>query len=137
MAGYTLYHPKWYRPRVSTWWWMWKWNYLKFILRELTSLSVAYSVVILLTLLYCLSEGPAGYADFLDLMRSPLMIALSVLSFIFIMFHAISWFNLAPKAMTVRVGGRRVPGLLIALPNYVAWVAASAVIAWFILGGKF
>ena len=50
------------------------------------------------------------------------------------MFHAITWFNLAPKAMVVRVGGTRVPGLLIAGSNYLAWAIASALVGWLLLG---
>ena len=46
------------------------------------------------------------------------MLALNVVSLFFVVFHAITWFNLAPKAMVVRVGNTRVPGLLIAASNY-------------------
>jgi fumarate reductase subunit C len=53
----------------------------------------------------------------------------------FVIFHAVTWFNLAPKAMAIRVGGSRVPDLLIAAPNYVAWLAISASIAWLLLRG--
>ena len=38
---YTEYHPRWYRKRVSTYWWMGSWKYMKFILRELSSIFVA------------------------------------------------------------------------------------------------
>src|ERR671922_2463527 len=33
---YAAYQPRWYRPRVSTYWWLWRWAYLKFLLRELS-----------------------------------------------------------------------------------------------------
>ena len=45
---YTEYHPRWYRPRVSTYWWLGRWPYLRFILRELSSLAVAFFVVLTL-----------------------------------------------------------------------------------------
>ena len=48
-------------------------------------------------------------------------------------FHAVTWFNLAPKAMVVEVGGRRLPGALIAGANYAAWAVVSAVLAWLLL----
>jgi len=47
--------------------------------------------------------------------------------------HTITWFNLAPRAMPIRLGGKRVPEVLVAAPNYVLWMVASAVIAWFVL----
>ena len=130
---YTPYHPRWYRTRVSTYWWLWKWYYLKFVLRELSSIFVAYYVVITLLQIHSLSRGPEAYARFEERMRNPLMIALSAISFFFVLFHTITWFNLAPRAMVARLGGKRVPDILIAGSNYVAWLVISAALAWFIL----
>ena len=52
------------------------------------------------------------------------------------MFHAVTWFNLAPKAMAIRVGGKRLPDLMIAAPNYVAWVVVSAALHGFFCEDK-
>ena len=130
---YTPYHPRWYRMRVSTYWWLRKWYYLKFVLRELSSIFVAYFVVITLLQIHSLSRGPEAYARFEGRMRNPLMIALSAISFLFVLFHTITWFNLAPRAMVMRLGGKRVPDTLIAGSNYLAWLVISAAVAWFIL----
>jgi fumarate reductase subunit C len=130
---YTTYHPRWYRTRVSTYWWLWKWYYLKFVLRELSSIFVAYFVVITLLQIHSLSRGPEAYARFEERMGNPLMIALNAISFLFLLLHVITWFNLAPRAMAVRLGGKRVPEILIAGSNYAAWLVASAAVAWFIL----
>ncbi len=132
-SGYTEYHPKWYRAPVSTYWWTCQWKYLRFILRELSSLSVAYFVVLTLMQLRALSRGPAGYAAFQEGLKSPIVITLNVVSLVFVLFHTITWFNLAPSAMPVRVRGKRLPDWMIAAPNYVAWLALSAVMAWLIL----
>jgi fumarate reductase subunit C len=59
---------------------------------------------------------------------------LNFVSLLFIVYHAITWFNLAPKAMVVRVGNTRVPGWLIAGSNYLAWAIASALVGWLLLG---
>ena len=32
---YTEYHPRWLRQHVSTYWWLRKWSYFAFILREM------------------------------------------------------------------------------------------------------
>jgi len=133
--SYTPYHPKWYRRRVSTYWWLQRGEYLKFVLREMSSIFGAYFVVITLVQLYALSRGPQAYADFENWLKNPLVIALNAISFFFVVFHTITWFNLAPRAMAVRLGGKRVPDLLISGPNFVAWIVVSAVIAWFLLRG--
>jgi len=130
-GGYTEYHPRWYRKRVSTYWWLHSWAYFRFILRELSSVSVAYFVVLTLFQIRALTRGPQAYAEF----ESPLIIVLSVISFLFVVFHAITWFNLTPSAVAIRIGGKRLPDILIAAPNYAAWVVISATVAWFVLGG--
>ncbi|HEX2279881.1 MAG TPA: hypothetical protein VHN13_22570, partial [Candidatus Tectomicrobia bacterium] len=90
---YHPYHPRWYRPRVSTYWWLWRWAYLKFILRELSSVFVAYFVVLMLLQLRALSQGPEAYAAFHAWLKTPRIIALNSVSLLFLLFHAVTWFN--------------------------------------------
>jgi fumarate reductase subunit C len=132
-TAYTEFRPRWYRTRVSTWWWMGRWSYLKFILREISSVFVAWFVAELLLALSALSTSPQEYAGFQDFLRSPAVVATNVISLFFVTFHAVTWFNLAPKAMAVRFRGKRIPDLWIAGPNYIAWAAVSAIVAWFLL----
>lgn len=130
---YKQYHPRWYRRRVSTYWWTRQWSYLKFTLRELTSLSVAYFVVIMLLQIVALEQGPDAYARFQTWLKTPVAVVLNVIALLFVLFHTITWFNLAPRAMPVRVGGKRLPDWMVAAPNYVAWLVISAVVAWLIV----
>ena len=132
--SYTPYHPRWHRERVSTWWWLKKGSYLTFILRELSSVFVAWFVVFLLMLVAAVARGPDAYAEFLVWSRRPWVVALNLVSLFFIVYHAVTWFNLAPKAMVVRLGGKPVPGAWIAGGNYLAWALASALVAWVLLG---
>lgn len=135
MIKSTEYLPKAYRSRVSTWWWLARWAYLKFILREISSVFVAWIVVVTLLQMRAMARGSAAYADFQNWLRNPLVLMLNAISFFFVLFHAVTWFNLAPKAMVVRMRGQRVPGAAIAGSNYAAWVVISAVIAWIALRG--
>jgi fumarate reductase subunit C len=134
-AHYTQYHPRWFRRHVSTYWWLRKRSYLAFILREISSLFVAWSVAYLLLLVYAARSGPAEYAQFLEWSRQPWVIVVNVCSLLLVGFHAITWFNLAPQAMVVRLGHTHVPGSLISASNYAAWVVVSAVLAWLLVGG--
>jgi len=54
---------------------------------------------------------------------------------LFVVFHATTWFNLTPKAMPLRVRGKRIPSLLIVAPSYFVWLAISAAVAWILLRG--
>jgi succinate dehydrogenase subunit C len=135
MVNPTEYLSRSYHARVSTYWWLARWAYLKFILREASSIFVAWVVVVTLLGIRALTRGPAVYAEFEAWLRSPLLLALNAISFLFVLFHAVTWFNLAPKAMAVRVRGKRLPGSAIAAPNYAAWVVISAAVAWILLRG--
>jgi fumarate reductase subunit C len=135
MATYTSYPPKGYRVRMSTYWWLGRWPYLKFILREISSVFVAWFVIETLLQINALIDGPEAWLEMQDFFMNPIVIAVNVISLFFVCFHAITWFNLAPKAMAVRIGGKRVPGILIAGPQYVAWAVVSAAIAWLLLRG--
>jgi len=130
---YTLNHPRWYRKRVSTYWWLQRWEYLRFVLREISSVFIAWFVVLTLVQIYSASQGPNAYGDFLEFLKNPFVLALNIISFFFVVYHSITWFNLSARAMSIRVGGKKVPGIMISGPNFVAWFLISAVIAWLLL----
>ena len=46
-----------YRPRVSTWWWTRKRTYFVFVMRELSSIFVAWFVVYLLLFVYAVGRA--------------------------------------------------------------------------------
>jgi fumarate reductase subunit C len=134
MKSYTDYHPRWIRRRVSTYWWLERPGYLKFILRELSSVFIAWFALFLLLLVRAASQGDASYQAFLAWAGHPLILLVNVVSLFFVVYHAITWFNLAPQAMVVHAGGQRVPGVLIAASNYLAWAAVTAFVVWILLG---
>jgi fumarate reductase subunit C len=131
---YTAYHPRWYRPPLSTWWWLKRRSYIAFILRELSSIFVLWFIVFLLLLVRAVSQGETGYREFLRWAGSPVVVLVNVVSLFFVVYHAVTWFNLAPQAMVVHLRGKRVPGPWIAASNYAAWVLVSALVAWLLLG---
>jgi fumarate reductase subunit C len=130
---YRDYHPRWLRPRISTYWWLGKWPYVKFILRELSSVFVAWFVIYLLVMAYMVSRGESSYRDFLDISRNPIVLTINVVAFFFITFHALTWFAVAPQAIVAHIGKKKVPAILIAASHYGAWLVASAFIAWLLL----
>jgi fumarate reductase subunit C len=133
---YTLYHPRWLRRRVSTYWWLQQWSYVAFILREISSLFVAWGVVFLLLLVRAVSRGTAAYAAFLTWSATPGVVLLNTIALLFVVFHAVTWFNLASQAMAPHVRGHRVPGTWITGSNYAAWLAISAAVIYLLAGGR-
>ena len=134
-SGHTRFHPRWYRSRVSIYWWMERWAYVRFILRELTSVFVAWTVVLLLLHLKALTQGAEAYAVLQAWLTRPGMVIWNAISLAFVLYHTITWFNLAPHAMAVRFRGKRVPALMISAPNYLAWLAVSAGFVWLVVRG--
>jgi len=131
---YTDYHPRWLRRKLSTYWWLEKRAYVAFILREGSCMFVAWFVVYLLLLVNSVVGGPASYARFLEWSATPWVLTLNVVSFLFIVYHAITFFVAAPQAMVVHIGHQRVPGFLVLAGHYVAWGAASVFVSWLLLG---
>jgi fumarate reductase subunit C len=132
---YTEFHPRWHRPHMSTYWWLKRGPYLAFILRELSSVCIAWFIVFMLLLVRAVSQSHDRYSQFLEWCKSPILLVANVVALFFILFHSVTWLNLAPKAMVVRVGGRRVPPAGIVGANYAAWAMISAILAWLVLGG--
>src|SRR5260370_7488606 len=78
MASFPQSGPREYRRSFSNWWWLERRNYLIFILREFSSIFVAYFLVVTLEQLCALARGPAAYASFQAHIRHPLVILLNI-----------------------------------------------------------
>jgi fumarate reductase subunit C len=120
---------------MSTYWWVERRRYVIFILRELSSVFVAWFVVYFLLLVRAVSQGDSAYQEFLRWSGRPVVVLVNLVTLFFVVFHAITWFNLAPQAMVVHLRARRVPGPWIAVSNYLAWAVSSALVSWLLLGG--
>jgi fumarate reductase subunit C len=126
---YTEYHPRWYREPVSTWWWLRRRSYVAFILREVSSAFVGWSVLFLLLLIRADGNGSGSYADFLDWADTPWVVLLNVVTLAFLVYHSVTWFQLTPKAMVVRLRRCMVPGVAIAGSAFAGWVVVSLFVA--------
>jgi len=121
-----------YRPRVSTWWWTRKRTYFVFVMRELSSIFVAWFVVFLLLFVFAVGRSEAAYQRFLDWASSPWVVVLNVVALVFVLLHTVTWFALTPQAMAVRVAGREVPAFHIIAGQYTGLVVASLFVLWLV-----
>jgi len=104
-------------------------------LREISSVFVAWFVIETLLQISALIDGPEAWIEMQDFFANPFVIALNVISLFFVVFHAITWFNLTPKAMVLRLRGKRVPDWVIVGLNYAACLALSGVVAFMLARG--
>jgi fumarate reductase subunit C len=121
-----------YRRPVSTWWWTRKRSYFVFVMRELSSIFVAWFVLYLVLFLYAVGRGEAAYQRFLDWASSPWVILLNVVALVFVLLHTVTWFSLTPQAMAVRVAGRTVPSFHIIAGQYTGLAVVSGFVLWLV-----
>ncbi len=118
-----------YRRPMSKLWWLRRRPYTAFMLREISSVFIGAYVVLLLVLVWRVDAGPSAYAAYLDTLKSPGMLAFHAIAFVFALLHTITWFLLAPKALAVWRGQKRVPAPLIAGPHFLVWLLLSGGVA--------
>jgi fumarate reductase subunit C len=122
-----------YQRRIGVFWWVHKRTYFMFVMRELSSLFVAWFVVYLLMFVAAVGGGQQTYEKFLDRASSPLMLAVNAVALAFIVLHTVTWFALTPLALVLRLGGRRVPGAAIIAAQYAGLAVVSAFIYWLVV----
>lgn len=121
-----------YRRPISTWWWLRKPSYFLFVMRELSSIFIAWFVVFMLLLFRAIGMGEEAYDDFLDWAASPWVVALNVVAMAFVLLHTVTWFSLTPQAMALRVRGKTVPPTLVLAAQYVGLAVVSAFVFWLV-----
>ena len=124
------------RPISTTTWYMRNGRYKVYVLRELTSFLVAFYSVLTILALAALADSPEHWNAWIASQQTTGMVifhALALLYFLF--FQTFPWFKLAPKAMPVQLGEKKLPDSAIVIGHYVVWVIVSLFIFW--LAGVF
>ncbi len=136
MATYTEYPPKGYRVRMSTYWWLGKWAYLKFTLREISSVFVAWFVLETLLQINALISGPAAYTAVPGFLPQSAGDRAQRDQFVL---RRVSHLYVVQSGAQGdgRAHGRqaRSGNILISGPNFAAWIVVSAILAWLLLRG--
>jgi fumarate reductase subunit C len=122
-----------YRRPVSIWWWLAKPTYLLFVLRELSSIFIAWLVGYLVAMILAVGRGQAAYQSFLDWAGSVWVLAVNIIAFGFVGLHTVTWFLLTPKAVAVRMGSRVLSARAIVAGEYLALAVVSAFVLWLVL----
>ena len=110
-------------------------RYLRYMLREFSCLFIGAWTLLMVWGLKQLADGPAAWAAFLELLKSPASIAFHVLALGFAAYHSVTWFKLTPKALPLQIGEEFVPDAAISGAHFGAWAALSLAILY--LAGAF
>jgi fumarate reductase subunit C len=97
-------------------------RYMRYMVREFSCFFIAGWTLLLVWGLKQLADGPAAWAAFLALLKTPASVAFHLATLAFALYHSVTWFNLTPQALPIR---------FIAAAHYAGWAAVSLlVLAW-------
>ena len=101
-------------------WWLKNPFYIRYMIREATSIFVGIYALVLLTGLVSLSCGEASYNNWLVAMTNPMAILFHLIALAAVIYHTITWFAVAPKVVSpLFIAGTRVPDMFIVAAQYV------------------
>lgn len=120
------------RPVPKATWYMRSGRYRRYMLREITSLLVAvYSFLSIWAFQVLATDSPERWNAFLTSQQNPVIMTFHAFALIFfLVYQTFDWFKLAPKAMPIQIGEKRLPDRIIVVAHYVAWAAITLFVFW-------
>jgi succinate dehydrogenase subunit C len=131
----TKKYPELPRKKMGPGWWLGNRHYTVYMMRELTSFFVAAYSILYIYQVALLANSPGGYANFLSILKNPLMIGFSVIILGFTLFHAATWFFLIGRVQPLKFGKWTSSPVQALIINTVLLVVISgAIIGIFFMG---
>ena len=119
------------RPVSKTTWYMRNGRYRKYLLREVTCILVAIYSFLIIWGLAALTGGMNSWNAFLQSQQNTAMVAFHAFALVFfLIYQTFDWFKLAPKAMPLQVGEKKLPDMYVIVAHYIAWLIVTAAVFW-------
>jgi fumarate reductase subunit C len=110
-------------------WWRKNPYFVRYMIREGSSVFLAIYSIMLLVGLWRLTQGEAAYNAWLTALASPLSFLFHWLALLTVGYHAYTWWMVSPKTVpNIRIGGREIPETLIAAGGLLGTVGASVLV---------
>lgn len=122
-----------YPRQTSKTWFMARWPYRIFMLRELSGVFLAGYTILLVLLVANVHDGANAFTDFRNALRSPALIVFNTLAFLFALLHTVTWFQAMPKVLPLRYGREHRLVLALVGVNYLLVLALTAVVLVIVL----
>ena len=113
-------------------WWLRKAAYLRFMIRELTSIAVFAYTLLIVGALWA-AGADESYSAFYDFLRSPLSVALHVVILVMALYHTVTWIALTPKVMVLWREDEQVDPSLIAGATGGLFLLVTGLTLWLVL----
>ena len=114
-----------YTRELPTDWWMKQLFYTKYMLREGSSVLISIYSLILAWGVLRLSQGEVAFNGWLEALQNPFAILLHLIALVFAIYHTITWFSLAPKAVDLWIKGKRLDDKVIISSHYAAFIVVT------------
>jgi fumarate reductase subunit C len=120
------------RPMPKASWYLANARYRRYMLREVTCLLVGVYCALLIWALAALSSGsPERWGAFLAAQQNTAWVVFHAVALIYyLVYMTFDWFKLAPKAMPVQLGEKKLPDHFIVIGHYLAWIVATVFVFW-------
>lgn len=117
-----------YKRTIPNTWWLKQRSTILFMIRESSSIFVAFYAFCLLGQLCALSKSAESYNALLAKSLSGGSLVLHLVMVSFVLYHTVTWFKISGRIFG---SGPLSPGAVTAV-NYVVWIAASIGIFYWI-----
>ncbi|QUM90138.1 fumarate reductase subunit C [Moritella sp. 36] len=114
-----------YTRELPTDWWMKQLFYTKYMIREGSSVFITIYSLILARGVLRLSQGEVAFNAWLESLQNPVAIIFHFIALAFALYHTVTWFSLAPKAVDLWIQGKRLDDKVIVSGHYVAFAVAT------------
>lgn len=114
-----------YTRELPTDWWMKQLFYTKYMLRESSSILITFYSLVLAWGVLRLSQGEVAFNAWMHALQNPVAIILHFIALVFALYHTITWFSLAPKAVDLWIKGKRIDDKVIVAGHYAAFIIST------------
>lgn len=119
------------RPISKTGWFFKHPRYMRYMLREVTSVPVGAFALLLVCAVERLAKGQQAWDSFVAALTGPWSFLGLAIIFGFTLYNTASWFNVTPKAMPIQTGEEFLDGKYIVGAHYAVWIVVTLVILIF------
>jgi len=114
-----------YTRELPTDWWMKQLFYTKYMIREGSSVFITIYSLILAWGLLRLSQGEVAFNAWMTSLQSPVAIIVHFIALGLALYHTVTWFSLAPKAVDLWIKGKRLDDKIIVTGHYATFAVAT------------
>lgn len=114
-----------YQREIKNDWWLKSAFYSKYMIREGSSVLITLYSLILAWGVFRLSQGEVAFNAWLSALQHPISIILHLFVLSIALYHTITWFSLAPKAVDLYIKGKPIDAKLIVAGHYIAFIVVS------------